>query len=266
MRKDEFVAGEEWAYRQGQQLGTPASRVELVAMPKRKGRVKVKIRHLEGELEGMEEFVNPEHLRCPWKGWWKVERDEAKEQTFLEYMAHQGELERAVTQAATAVLLSSGEDLLLDEHRNYSIKWGEQVTGLERVADRAGVEGRTWTRLPSFTDRNGGLYVQHTYLVQLAMAFAKAEPETVNLYLDVEEQELLREGYQFGELYPHRRVLQQRPAWALARQWTAGADGRDHLLEEKRRLERLLYDAIGALKDAGEERKATRLERAWRGR
>jgi hypothetical protein len=36
MRKDEFKVGEEWAYRSKQQLGAPASRVQLIAMPARK--------------------------------------------------------------------------------------------------------------------------------------------------------------------------------------------------------------------------------------
>jgi hypothetical protein len=48
MRKDEFVAGAEWAYRRGTTLGAPAHRVALVAMPTRKGQIKVKVRHVEG--------------------------------------------------------------------------------------------------------------------------------------------------------------------------------------------------------------------------
>lgn len=79
MRKEEFVAGEEWAYRRERRLGAPANRVALVAIPSRKGPIKVKVRHLEGELEGMEEFISSHHLRCRWKEWRKVKRDEAKE-------------------------------------------------------------------------------------------------------------------------------------------------------------------------------------------
>ena len=53
MRRDQFVAGEEWAYRRERQLGAPASRVALVATPKRKGQPKVKIRYLDDELDAM---------------------------------------------------------------------------------------------------------------------------------------------------------------------------------------------------------------------
>ena len=109
-------------------------------------------------------------------------------------------------------LVQSGEDLLLDEHRNYSIKWDEQITGLERVADRAGMKEWTWTRWPSFINRDDGHYVQHTDLVKLAMAFAAAEQETVNLYIDLEEKKRLREGFTWGEIYQHRELLNRKPA------------------------------------------------------
>lgn len=266
MRKDEFVTGEEWAYRPGCQLGTPAQRVGLVAMPNRKGPVKVKVRHLDGELEGMDEFVSARHLLCPWKRWKRVERDEKKHREFLEHMDHEEEIERTLLQAVSAVLASSGEDLMADEHRNFTRFWDVQLPGLKRVVQRAGLaefpkQGRT-----SYESLDGSLYLPNVQLIELAMAFAKVEPETVNLFLDLEEQELLREGYQYGEFYPHRRVLQQRPAWALARQWAAGAQGRDHLTEEAGRLRGLLSQAIRELRGVGEERTAARLERALEGR
>ena len=112
----------------------------------------------------------------------------------------------------------------------------------------------------------GDLYVPNTALIDLAIAFAKAEPETVNLHLDLEEKELMEEGYRFGELYPHRQALKMKPSWAVAHQWAAGAEGRDHLREENQRLRRLLHGAVQALKGAGEDRQAARIERALNGR
>ena len=266
MRKDEFVAGEEWAYRRGTTLGAPAQHVALVAMPIRKGHIKVKIRHVEGELEGMEEFVHATHLRCPWKQWKRIERDEAKLQTFMDHMERQQEIERPVLQAVTAVLLSSGEDLMADEYSNYTRLYAIQVPDLERIAERAGVADKPWLKWPSVKTADGDLYLPNTVLIDLAIAFAKAEPETVNLYLDLEEKELMQEGYRYGELHPHREALKMKPSWALARQWAANTEGRDHLREDNMRLQRLLHDAIRALKDAGEDREATRIERAFSGR
>ena len=266
MRKDEFVTGAEWAYRRSTTLGAPANRVALVAMPTRKGQIKVKVRHVEGEYEGMEEFVHATHLRCPWKQWRRIERDEAKLKGFYEHMERQEEIERPVLQAISAILLSAGEDLMVDEYDNYTRIYSSEVPALDRFAQRAGVTDQPWLRSPTVKTSDGDLYVPNTALIDLAIAFAKAEPESANLHLDLEEKELMEEGYRFGELYPHRQALKMKPSWALARQWAAGAEGRDHLCEENRRLQRLLFDAIRALKDAGEERTAARIERALGGR
>ncbi len=69
MRADEFHAGAHWAYREKRALGTPASKVQLVMWvprkpPSRKA-PQVKIRHVDGDLTGMEEFVSPSRLFCP---------------------------------------------------------------------------------------------------------------------------------------------------------------------------------------------------------
>ena len=266
MRKDEFEEGAEWAYRPTRSLGSPAARVALVAIPARKGPIKVKVRHVDGDLEGMEEFVHSTHLICRWKDWAKVERDERKEASFLDYMESQPEVDRVVIQAASAVLLSSGEDLLLDDFRNYTRVYDSQVAGLERVAARAGVADQPWRQWPCFRNRNGDIYTPVSILVDLALAFAKAEPETVNLYLDVEEKGQLEAGYAYGERYRHEWLIKSKPAWALARSWTFRDGARDHLREEVRRLQHLLHEAVAALRTAGDERTAARLGRALKGR
>lgn len=99
-------------------------------------------------------------------------------------------------------------------------------------------------------------------LLDVALAFAQAEPETVNLYLDMEEQELLQKGYASGERYLHKWVLEQKPAWALARSWANKGGSRDHLREEMERLRGLVHQAVRELREAGRERVAARLERA----
>ena len=62
MTRDEFRAGDEWALRPSTVLGAPATRVEVLLLPKGRGG-RCKIRHLEGELAGLEEFVANAHLR-----------------------------------------------------------------------------------------------------------------------------------------------------------------------------------------------------------
>ena len=66
VRKDEFKEGQRWALRRTRGLGDPATQVELLPWPQVKP-PKVKVRHLDGELKGLEEFVRPTALLCPWK-------------------------------------------------------------------------------------------------------------------------------------------------------------------------------------------------------
>jgi len=256
MRKDEFIAGEEWAYRREQQLGLPAARVQLVAMPNRKGAVKVKVRHMDGELEGMEEFVTPTHLRCRWKDWKLVERDEKKEIAFLQHMSDEPPIDHVVAQAASEVLLATGEDLLILERRsNYTKLWDIQIPGLERVAQRCGLTEQAWTKWPSFKDRDGHYLVPTQVLIDIAIAFAQAEPETVHLHLDHEANLLLEDQDQWGR---DRRsnMIQAMPAHTLARHWAGGMREHKYLVERVRELELLVEYTITALEASGETRKA----------
>ena len=256
MRKDEFKAGEEWAYRREQQLGLPAARVQLVAMPNRKGAVKVKVRYMDGELETMEEFVTPTHLRCRWKDWKLVERDEKKEIAFLEYMENKPPIDHVVSQAASEVLLSTGEDLLIFEGRsNYMKLWDIQIPGLERVAQRCGITEQAWTKWPSFKDRDGHYLVPIQVLIDIAIAFAQAEPETVHLHLDHEANRLIEDQDQWGR---DRRsnMIQAMPAHTLARHWAGGMREHKYLRERVRELELLVEYTITALEASGETRKA----------
>jgi len=235
-------------------------------MPNRKGHTKVKVRHVEGELTGLEEFVHATHLRCRWKDWSKVERDEREELAFYERMEDEDGIEGVIAKAVSDVLVSSGEDLWVYDHTTYSRVYAHSVAGLERVADRAGVTDRPWRGRPCFKNRDGDIYMPNRMLLDVALAFAQAEPETVNLYLDTEEQELLQEGYATGKRYLHKWALEKKPAWALARSWTIKEGARDHLLEEMERLRSLLRQAVSELRDAGKDRVAARLERALAGK
>ena len=138
------------------------------------------MRHAEGELEGLEEFVAATRLVCRWEDWPKLERDEQKERAFYSSLEHR-KVDRVVCRAAN--------DLLVD----------------------------------------------------LAIAFAKAEPQTVILYLDLEEAEYLQKGYGDSPFW-HRELLKELPAHAVARHWASGA-GRDFLREELERVRHLAREA-----------------------
>lgn len=266
MQKDDFKAGELWAYRKGTSLGHPAERVELLMLAPRGRPRKVKVRYTEGELEGLEEFVPAPQLRCPWREWKKVERDEQREAALADSVDVRKPVERVVLDAANEVFYASGEPLFVEEVKGYTRLDHEERSALTRLAARSNLNIDDWIRSPSFIDRRGVLYLPDEKLVTLAICFAKAEPESVVLHLDNEEQTYLREGYFYGERYPHDELLKRKPIWTLARSWAASAEGRDPLREELARMNRLLYQALAALDEAGGTRTATRLRHAWEGK
>ena len=266
MQKDEFKAGEFWAYRKSTSLEHPAERVELVLLAPKGRTRKVKVRYTEGELEGLEKLVPAPQLRCPWREWKKVERDERREAALIDSVDAHDPLERVVLAAANEVFQASGEPLFVEEVRGYTRLWHEERSALTRLAARSNLSIDSWTRSPSFVDRRGVLYLPDEKLVTLAICFAKAEPESVVLRLDNEEQTHLREGYFYGERYPHDELLKRKPIWTLARSWAASAGGRDPLREELKRVSDLLYQALAALEKAGETRTATRIQHAWEGK
>jgi hypothetical protein len=96
----------------------------------------------------------------------------------------------------------------------------------------------------------------------MAIAFAQAEPETVQMYLDLEERELLRDGYFLGKTDAHRRLVSSKPAYSVARQWAGGAKQHGHLHDELKELNYLLRKAVRDLRECGAEQKALYLERA----
>jgi len=264
MTKGEFEVGAHWALRPSQTLGAPAQRVELLFLTKGGRGARCKVRHAEGELEGLEEFVHLPHLRCPWKDWPKVDRDERKELELIEATEQAEELDPAVVEAAKEVLHATGEDLWIEEHRGYT-RWNEDAA-LERVGARAGIDGAPWRRHPAFKSHRGVNFIPNKVLVDLAIAFAQAEPQTVHLHLDTQEQKLLREGFVSGATSAHEELLKSKPAFAIARQWAGGAQENRYLREELQRTQELLRRAIYGLKDCGAIQRARYIERELEGK
>jgi hypothetical protein len=94
---------------------------------KAKGRAgRVKVRHLEGELEGLEELVSAAHLRCRWKDWAKVEKDEQREQRLIEHLAAREPLEDVVLDAAEEVLEAAHEGVVIEHHPRGYTSWNEE--------------------------------------------------------------------------------------------------------------------------------------------
>jgi hypothetical protein len=221
----------------------------------------VKVRYLEGDLAGLEEFVSPRHVVCKWKSWPRILHDEER-QLALESAVEKRGIRVVEGHAAELVFTASGEDIFVEERRGYTR--GLDQAALERLAQRAGLQERPWLSRPSF-GRSGVLMVDNEALIRLAEAFSRAEPSTVTMYLDSVENEYRARGFQPGDTFWHDYLRENGPAIAVARLWAGGQQARDHHMAEAERLRNLVADAIRTLRAAGHEVEATRLQRALTG-
>lgn len=261
MRGDEFRAGAHWAYREGRTLGKPAAKVELrmwvPPKPPNRKRPQVRIRHLEGDLAGMEEFVPPVRLVCPWRLWARLLKWEQAE-IALQHGITVADLDKALISAANVAFEASGEDIYLDDFRGYVR--AQDVHALERVANRAGwpTEKTPWRVKPNFVRDHTSAYVAHRHLIALAHDFAEHNPDAITLHIDNEEADYRERGFK-GNLHFHELLLERGPAHSIVRDW-AGGSARSHLTQDLRDLRALVYEAPNALRKAGATKEADSIE------
>jgi hypothetical protein len=265
VQRSDFREGQRWALRRSRVLGSEADKVRLVAYPK--GVRKVKVLHDGGELDGMDQWVNPSSLIVPWSQWRKRLAADRRELELRNHVETVGLPDDATAAAISHVLEATAEpEVSLDERRG--VVQGPEAA-LHRIADRAGLtdEQRSkLTRSPACRDvRFGEWRIPWERAHDLAMTFAKAEPDTVSLFIETQEEELKRRGYEWGERFYHRYLIQQRPGFALARDWTSGHNEEVKYLHQRvSDLERLLAEAAERLEASGERNLANRIQRKLR--
>jgi hypothetical protein len=265
VQRSDFREGQRWALRASRVLGGEAAKVRLVAYPQ--GVRKVKVVHEGGELDGMDDWVNPTALIVPWNQWRKRLAAERREAELRQYVRVTGPPDEATAAAINHVLESTGEhQVWLDETRG--IAQGPEAA-LHRIADRAGLTSEqraTLTLSPACRVVGDGEWrIPWGRAHDLAMAFARAEPDTVSLHLESLEEEYLRRGYAGGERFFHRYLIKQRPGMALARDWASGHDEQVKYLNRRvDELERLLREVAERLEATGEQKLANRVRRRLR--
>jgi len=132
------------------------------------------------------------------------------------------------------VLAATGE--------NSGIVWGDgtfegNLESVRRIAGRAGISQPVESLgTEGFVDRFGRMHLSLDGALTLAMAFVRAEPEPVPLYIGDEESEFKAKGYEPGERYYHESLREQAPSFALARQWTGFETEVEQLRAEIERL------------------------------
>ncbi len=254
MEGQQLAIGRLYAYRERRSAHCPLRKVKLIDIVGRRG--KVKIRFEDGPHPGLEEYVSTRQIVISWADRKALLRDEERAALLEEYEKGAGAVEKALSDAAEAVLEATGEP-------GCGMDQGE----VQRILDRAGIEkGPTDLHHLAYRDRHGQIHLPGEAMVALAQAFAAAEPETVVIYLDDRDDELRIRGNQPGDRWYHQYRRELSPSFALARQWAGLEQESEMLRKEIARLRGLLSTAAHDLKRAGEERKSNRLLRALEGR
>jgi hypothetical protein len=259
MQGSALIEGRRYALREKRSAGSPLLKVKLIAKVGRKGMVK--IRYEDGPHPGLEEYVRTTKLVVAWSDRAAFLRNEQRHAALDAYA--RDHRDPAVEEAVSTVLAASGEPS--------AGAWGGGVTmseaELRRIMARAGLEGSPADLHPlGFCDPSGDVHLPLESGETIARAFAAAEPETVTMYIDDRESELKHGGYTPGERYRHDLLRQYLPGFAIARQWAGFDQDRERLENEIARLRTLISIAASDLRNAGQERKATRLMRGLEGR
>lgn len=268
--------GEVWAYREKAGTeGAPIRQVEILQFdPKR--RSKVRIRYLDGDERGLDEWVTKVRLKVPWAdadAWLHDER---------RYIAARGVSldaeDTAEYQAAESVLVSYARR----DGVGFGYRWGERalllIDDLAGVAAELGSDADAVFGEPlAFVDRHDRYVAPWPVALRLARRLAERHADEVVAAVAKEEAELQAEALN-GRVYHYRRgggfevpaeeclkdLQERQPIFDLVRAWCgrSAVERFDELMAlraEVDRLRLLLESAARWLDEAGERRGATRL-------
>lgn len=131
----------------------PVHKVKVIA--KREERKRPKVRYLEGEREGLEEFVRTSQFLAKWGDVKRVLRDEASLEKLRS--ANAGVINDVVWDAVSAVMFSTGEDVMVPMESPHRIEIPTSET--ERIEERFQLEPLASSRCAAFVDREGILHL-----------------------------------------------------------------------------------------------------------
>jgi hypothetical protein len=255
---DEIEKGRNYGARENPQGHSPFFRVRVLEKVRRPGGNQVKVRHLTEPHHGLEEFLKPAQLVAPWGDVREIIRDEGRLQRLTESIASFPD--RTVQRAVETVFAATGDDSIWC--RPSGIVECDP-TALQRVADRAQIsEPVTRLAREAFTDRRGTLHLPFAAVEQVARVFAAAEPDTVALYIDGnEESSFARASAPYAGYARESYLTDDKPGWELARQWAGSKKEVSSLMRENRRLRDLVQLGVRLLLEQGADLEAARLQR-----
>jgi hypothetical protein len=151
---------------------------------------KAKIRHADGDLDGLEEWVPTRTLMCPWGQRQAFLRDESRWDALQQAAAR--DYDPVVEDAISTVFEATGDET------GFIRVWTVDPERAHRLWRRAGLDGSPDHHPLAYTDRRGQLNLPYETAFEFARAFAGAEPEPCIHYIQEWEDRLRSEGYEPG--------------------------------------------------------------------
>jgi hypothetical protein len=213
-----------FAYRQfPKRRGTPVFKIEVLGNVKHGKR---RIRFVEGPEAGREQVVAAQTIVVSWSEAAAYLRDEGCLLKLLDRCEPQWnhKMDDPAVDAINLIFGATGENepYLEDSGAEPGVAH-MPMDCAKRILSRAGMLMDPLALDPTaFVDRKGELRLPFAVALQIAQAFAQAEPDTVMLSIDASQNKWeseLTESHQVD-------LLQKwRAGWMLARQWAKGANG-----------------------------------------
>jgi len=261
------VVGQRFAYRKrARALGEPVQPVEVIKEGPPRSR-KVRIRYLDGEYEGLEEWVPKTRLLVPW--------DEAQafcedERRLLAAIEATGQVEGTVVYGAVnsvfgAVTHLFGEELILTGwkavERDLVI-----IQDFHKTIQRLDLDGDALLSVPyAFVDRNGDYKAPFPVAEHLARLFCQRYPKQILHHIQLENESyrrrILEEADHFRQQVKDTLLDKYELEFSLVREWcgeeqAAEIDEVNALREKVRKLRELIQSTAAWLKEQGQHRKA----------
>ena len=244
---------------------------------------KVRVRWLDGEYEGLEEWVPKIRLVAPWDEADTLLHDEFRMLKAVE--VSEDAFDKMIWEAAGEVLGALSERSTSQEEVFFGNKAAEEkllvVQDLKAAALRLGLDEEKMLAEPhAFVDRSGWYKAPFRTAVKVAKHCCQRFPREVLKRIRKEENESRRELISGGpapsypwwmDSAPYReraeaRLEEMKPVHNLIRKWCGQEDPEEFkqifaLREEVDRLRKLAQETVGWLKDSGHPVKAGLLRR-----
>jgi hypothetical protein len=269
---DQLEPDQAWAYRG--RWNDPLVAVRVVRIGVRRP-ARVLVHFLDDEFEGLEEWVPPARLKCPWR---EVDAFRARE-TQWEAVTADGPLRDSPLESAAMVVFEELIDPALATMGYNATSGISYIHDLPALAAFLDEDPDAWQVPPSFLE-DGALIVPWSVTERIARRAAARDPHRLLLYVEREEAEARREAT-YGHWYRAGRGEERHmpaeacaqfdeehsmPVRAILREWAGQepADLRDAVHElrlEAAAQAALATAALAALREHGYTREANRLER-----